>query len=273
MVNSISQIFVFLLLLLPLSACNGGKSAKTDIGEIEHCDSIPDGIKRLVRAVAENDSADFSALVSYPLSRPYPLHDIETPEQMRDYYSVMVDDSLKDVITHSIPSDWVEYGWRGWSLKGGNYLWLDEDLYDVSYVSAREKMMLDSLTLRELNSLDSTLRSGWMPVMCLKGLENGAVYRIDSSRDNDGAPHYRMLVYQEGTSLGGKPSIVLQGHKEVEGTAGTTTYFFISDNGIRALYEADIPDGSAPKIEFTYPDAVEDSIIPVTRAYWLDLAR
>ena len=271
MVNSISHIFAFLLLVLPLYACSGDKSAKTDIAEIENCDSIPDGIKRLVKAVAEDDSVGFSAMVSYPLARPYPLRDIESAEQMKGYYPILVDDSLKSVITKSHPGDWEEYGWRGWSLKGGEYVGIDEDLYDVSYLSGRERMMLDSLTLLDIGSVDSALRHGWTPVMCLKGAENGDVYRIDSTRDREGMPHYRMLVYSHGSDLHGTPLLNMTGHMESEGTAGTRTYYFVSDSGLRASFSPDVPDGSSLEIEFTDTRNSTDSVVSVTRVYWLDL--
>lgn len=267
MVNSVCHIFALLLVILPMASCSGGKVTDGDISRIENCDSIPDPVKRLVRVVSENDSAGFAAMVSYPLSRPYPLRDIETPDQMRVYYPVMVDDSLKSMITGSAPEDWREYGWRGWSLHGGDYLWIDEDLYDVAYMSAREREMLDSLTSREMDSVETGFRKGWTPVMCLKGMDNGAVYRIDMSRTEKGAPRYRMLAYDSGSDLRALPAAVYEGHKETEGTARTSTYYFTSPDGQRVIFSPDIPDGTLPVIEFP------DTAVTVTRAYWLDLTR
>ena len=134
MANPISHIFILLLLLLPFSACDRSKSVSAATSGIEQSDSIPEEVKKLVSIVAKDDSAAFSTIVSYPLSRPYPLKDIETSEQMKQYYSVLVDDSLKSVIVTSRPEDWEKYGWRGWGLKGGAYVWLDTEIYDVSYL-------------------------------------------------------------------------------------------------------------------------------------------
>ena len=80
-----------------------------------------------------------------------------------------------------------------------------------------------------------------------------------------------MLVYNVGSQLSGKPSMILTGHKETEGSAGTATYFFVSDDGVKAVYMADIPDGSQPQIEFCFPASECDSLVHVSRAYWLDL--
>lgn len=269
MINSISHILGIVLLALPLAGCSGG-TKKADISEIEGCDSIPKSVKALVRAVADNDTVRFAEMVNYPLSRPYPLHDIEDEVQMRQYYGVMVDDSLRNVIVSSRPDDWEEYGWRGWTIGRGDYLWVDEDLYDVSYVSARERAMLDSLTTTEISTLELHLRDGWRPVMCMKGVENGSVYRIDERRNRQGAPEYRLLGYVEGADLRSIPFENLTGHAEIEGTAGTLIYHFTSPTGAKAVFEPEVPDGSLPQIDFTSPAGVRTAV-PVVRAYWLDL--
>lgn len=271
MINSLTHISAILVLLLSLTGCGKKEAAQPDISELENCDSIPEGVKRLVKAVADNDSVGFSAIVSYPLARPYPLKDIENEEEMRNYYPVMVDDSLRHVLTASHPGDWEEYGWRGWSLKNGDYLWVDSDIYDVAYLSAREKAMLDSLRTREMESIEGNYRSGWSPVMCLKGTDNGAVYRIDEAEKDmekeSESSGYRLLVYAPGGDLRGVPAAVFTGNKETEGTAATVIYHFKSDGGAIATFIADVSDGSVPAIEFS------DSIVPVTRTYWLDLTK
>lgn len=269
MINTISHIFTFaaMLFILPLAGCGSKEASKPDISEIETCDSIPDGVKKLVKAVADNDSVGFSAIVSYPLSRPYPLRDIENAEEMKNYYPVMVDDSLREVLTASHPEDWEEYGWRGWSLKNGDYLWVDSDIYDVAYLSAREKAMLDSLKAKEMESIENNYRSGWSPVMCLKGLENGAVYRIDEADKDSDQTGFRLLVYAPGGDLRGIPADVYTGSKEVQGTAGITIYHFKSKEGRNATFAADVTDNSTPAIEFP------DSTIQVVRTYWLDLTK
>lgn len=66
MVNPISHIFILLLLLLPFSACDRSKSVSAATSGIEQSDSIPEEVKKLVSIVAEDDSAAFSTIVSYP---------------------------------------------------------------------------------------------------------------------------------------------------------------------------------------------------------------
>lgn len=272
MFNSHDTLISSLLFIIPLAVACGSKPSPTDISAIEKSDSVPKTVKQLVKAVATDDTLAFANLVSYPLVRPYPLHDIESPEAMCRYYGTMVDDSLKHILTGSSPSDWEEYGWRGWSLSDGRYVWIDDNLYDVSYISHRENIMLDSITKLDMASIDPSLRKGWLPVACFKGKYNGAVYRIDVSRSKNGSPTYRLVSYDAGTNLRGKPSSVMTGYKETEGTAGTITYQFSSPDGRRALFQNDVPDGSPYELIFYGASASEDTVV-VDRAYWQDLIK
>ena len=258
-------------LYLPLLICTFGclgacsRNPRPDISELEKCDSIPLSIKKLVKAVADNDTAAFASLVSYPLQRPYPLRNIETPQQMKGYYSVMVDDSLRRVLTSSRPGDWEEYGWRGWSLKRGEYVWVDADLYAVDYLSARERVMLDSLVAADMGTLSRDLAEGWIPELCLQTHEDNAVMRIDSRKDAHISPRYRLLIYPAGSDLRGAPAYTLNGYRDSEGTAGTRVYTFGTPSGREVRFSPDIPDGSSPVVEFP------DTVVSVNQTYWLDL--
>ncbi|MDE6717230.1 MAG: hypothetical protein K2J70_03465, partial [Muribaculaceae bacterium] len=82
-------------------------------------DSLPADVTDIVDAVTKDDREKFSSRVNYPLARPYPLKDIEDEEEMKSYYQVMVDDSLKNVIAKSSGNDWSSEGWRGWTVEDG----------------------------------------------------------------------------------------------------------------------------------------------------------
>lgn len=278
---------ISLSLILCAAGLFGGcrNNPNPDISELENCDSIPLSVKNLVKVVANNDSIGFAALVSYPLTRPYPLHDIETPEQMSAYYSIMVDDSLRQVIISSHPADWKEYGWRGWTLESNHpdnnndttiinlqpYLWIDSDLYAVNYVSRREQTMLDSLTARDMASIGKGLAEGWKPEMCLQASDKSAIFRIDvavnSTDGNTNDNQYRLLVYPKGTDLHDLPAHTMLGNRDTEGSAGTRIYSFKDSHGHIVRFSPDMSDDSEPAIEFP------DSILNVSPAYWLDLIK
>ncbi|MDE6100920.1 MAG: hypothetical protein K2G01_07730 [Paramuribaculum sp.] len=252
-----------------LASCSNRKTdCNADL--ISSCDSIPQPVKSVVRAIAGNDSTAFSELVSYPLARPYPLHDIAGPEEMKGYFHILADDSLRNIITTATPADWSDLGWRGWTVDDGSYVWIDEKLYDIPYISSKEQKLLDSLVAAETGSLAPELRPGWTPVLCLKAESGNRVMRIDENINTDSAPLYRLAVYESPSAMRSMPALLLTGYKTVEGSAGVTTYSFASPDGTKAVYQADIMDDSAPAVIFTSPSG-SDSTVAVGSAYWLSL--
>ncbi|MDE6007451.1 MAG: hypothetical protein K2G67_07855 [Muribaculaceae bacterium] len=238
---------------------------------VENADSIPESVKKLVKAVADDDKDGFSQLVSYPLQRPYPLHDIETPEQMSEYYHNLVDDSLRNVIIKAGVDKWSEYGWRGWSLDDGRYIWVDENVYDVNYISNSELRNIDSLQRVEIASLAPELREGWRPMMCLKSSDSGKIYRVDTR--TTGKPeeinHYRLAVYGSGDDLAALPAQLLEGEMEVDGSAGSVSYHF-HDKAAASDYIL-LPEST----ESIDPVIIKPSGDNVTlkRTYWHELVR
>lgn len=264
-----SLLSLSLLVALSVGAC--GRNSASSGTEVP-LDSFPEAVRPVVKAVRGNDSAAFADYVSYPLLRPYPLHDIVDASQMRRYYSTLVDDTLRQAIASSTPRQWEEYGWRGWSLGDGRYLWIDDGIYDINYLSASEKQMLDSLVTREMASLLPGLRQGWTPVACMFAADSSAVYRIDVSQASgvDASPVYRLAAFSYPLAPQQKPLSVMKGYQQVEGTASITSYQFSAPDGTAAFYLADVPDDSMSEIEFTSPSGSESSVT-VTPAYWLDL--
>lgn len=269
MINSFINILVVALAIVPLASCGKGKSAASDISAIENSDSVPAGVKKFVKVVAEGNEKEFAAIVSYPLSRPYPLKDIKNPREMESYYKVMVDDSLRNVVTHSGPRRWENRGWRGWALEEGQYVWIDDSIYDVPYMSIREKALRDSLSAADIRSIEKSLRKGWQPALCLRG-DDGSVYRIDVKDLKGEESVYRLAIYSPQSDLTGAPAGLLTGHRDMQGSALVTTYYFKGSDSMEVVYVADISGDSTPALEFTYPDGSR-SLIPVNPVYWLDL--
>lgn len=261
-------IYSFTLGLLCLTPACGGKGNGSADSAAESNDSLPTPVKKLVQAISDNDSDSFAGLVSYPLQRPYPLHDIDNAEQMRGYYSQLVDDSLHRAITSSRSSNWQESGWRGWSLDDGRYVWVDVALYDVPYVSCRERVLIDSLTREEINSLPESIRQGWKPVLCLRNDADGRIYRIDKreSPSDASAKPFRMAVYDGVAHLHEVPQALLEGDRETEGTAETETYHFADSKGNELVLATDAPDTGNPVLYLP-----TDSVVSLHRAYWHDL--
>lgn len=261
---------IFILTGLLTASCGHNRQA-TACEAVERCDSLPEGVKNMVRAVADDDAGKFAATVSYPLARPYPLHDIQDARQMESYYHTLVDDSLRRVITTSMPDQWSEYGWRGWALKDGRYVWIDSLVYDIPYVSAREQADLERLRLEELNTLRADLRGDWLPLGAMTA-DNGDLIRIDAARNAtpDSPDALRLLVYRKGTDPHGNPSDIFTGSLSAEGTDVSPIYEFADKGGRKWTYIPYPDDGSEPAIYQDMKDGSERTV-NVRHAYWMDI--
>lgn len=229
---------------------------------------LPQEIGRITAAVKDGDAKKFAGEVSYPLERPYPLRNITDSTEMVEYYPVMVDDSLRNVVARSRRSDWSKAGWRGWTLDAGQYLWVDGKIYAVPYISKAEKGLLELTTKRDLATLPKRLRKGWKPVMCLVSNDSGTVYRLD---EEDSTASYRMMVYSRGTNLRGEPRKIMRGKMETEGSEGNRVFRFTAPDGSRAEYQADQTGEEPLTIVMESPKGGHTTEEEVRNAYWLDL--
>ncbi len=238
-------------------------------------DSIPKTVKEFVASVTDNDSVKFASIVSYPLTRPYPLPDIQSPEEMKRYFSLMVDDSLRNIIKSSGPERWNQEGWKGWTIDDGKYVWIDDAVYDFPYLSNGEAKRRQQLIKEEMESLYPSLREGWQPEACMQQKGDGSVYRIDRRTDADssGKKNYRLMYYPSTASLDSLPGMTLMGDKETEGTALTVTYIFESPE-LTIYYEPESPESKAGESEITIVDKKKgEKFIPVKKAYWQRLKK
>lgn len=253
-------------------ASNSNKQDKTNYEELMACDSLPDIVKSIVKAVYTNDSSLFAKEVSYPLQRPYPLKDITNEKQMKSYYRVIVDDSLRNVILNSSPSEWQSFGWRGYSLHDGSYIWADGSVYSINYISKNERQLMDSLIQEEINSLPDALGKDWSPILTLSSEETGKVYRIDSfSPDEDGAEAiYRLSIYENNSpgTLGMMPAGLMEGQMELEGSANTVSYIFKDSAEKEYAVYPDDPFTGVPTLYL--PDGKQ---VRLNKSYWYDLIK
>lgn len=252
-------------------AADATKDAAT-VGQTAPVVAPPKEVAEIVSAVTRNDARRFASAVSYPLERPYPLRDVDDSVKMAIYYPVMVDDSLRNVLRNAPAEEWSQNGWKGWTLQDGRYLWIDDKLYALNYISVAEKAMINTLAREEIGSLHSDMREGWTPVFCLHGVDNGAVYRVDarSEADDDAESPYRLAVYEHGVDLHGRPSMSMRGHLEVDGSAGMRTFMFNGRDGSRACYVYDRLSEDDPH-QIVLIGVSGDSVAHrVERAYWRD---
>lgn len=247
------------------ASCSRDRKQDTDHSQ------LPDEVKPVAMAIIDDKPETFAANINYPISRPYPLHDIRDSAQMVDYYPTLVDDSLRNVVQESPDSLWQQDGWRGWTLDPGSYLWIDGGMvYSIDYVSRRETHMLDSLRHAEIESLDPSMRKGWTPVICIVDTVSGALFRIDAN-DSVQPPLYRLAGYKSGTDLSGAPTLTLYGNLDEEGSMSNRFYHFRDSIGDSAEYTPDQVDDSVPTMQINRKGKIKTYV--VKPAYWLDHLR
>ena len=262
-----TTLLIICTALLAAIGCSRSQD-DSDRARKEALRQLPAPVRSLIQAVEENDSATFSSLVAYPLERPYPLRDIRTAAEMKSYYHLVMDDSLRHAITAN-PAEWHEYGWRGWAPHGGSYIWADDSIYHIPYLSRRETAIRDSLVRLELASLPAALRGKWDPVACYRQADGTSVFRIDKSTSS-ATPRFRLAIFAAPADMSRRPELVMNGTQEADGTMANITYHFAAPDGLRAIFSPLTPDGSLPGFDFTGPSG-SDTTITVVPAHWLDI--
>lgn len=237
--------------------------------------ALTEQLKEIMGIIVSGDKESFASLVSYPFTRPYPLHNIKDSAEMVSYFDTLVDDSLIDILKHTHLSDWEEVGWRGWTFADGNYFWFDGGIPAWDYLSKNESKLYNELVNKEWNMLPTSLKGEeWTVYDCLLP-ESGPykVVRMDCRPDYDEQDQYRLAFYKMGTPLTAEPDMVLLGDGEEQGNMGTMVFNFKDQSGHHAdfIYSAD---------EYLDEEGLELNIFEdkqetykVHFCYWLDLLK
>lgn len=260
---------VLAAVIFSIAACSNGRSEKSITRA--RLDSFPGPVRPVVGAVMKNDREKFASLILYPLVREYPLHDISGKDEMLRYYPFIVDDSLHNVIAGSKPTDWDQYGWRGWSLLDGQYIWVDDSIYSIPYMSNAERALRDSLVARDLASLSVPLAKGWAPECCFRQKDGRHIYRIDRSTKQGVKPSYRLLMYTDTDRMRGEPARNLTGYREAEGSMVIITYYFATPEGGQVIVTPEPVDSPYPTLEIEGHGIASGTSMDLVKAYWLDL--
>ena len=186
-------------------------------------------VNRVMKCIANGDARQFASLVVYPLSRTYPLKDIENEKQMIAYFDTMFDDSIRNIMRHATKDNWFNGGWRGYGFDNG-LIWVSPNssskpVTSVNYMSAKERALLEKTIKEDVASLHRSLqKKGLRPIMCLQDSVNGSILRIDRM-GKDGAP-YRLVLYGKDKNLSGAPDVCVNGTLEIQGSMGVRNYTF-----------------------------------------------
>ena len=221
----------------------------------------------IIEAIANGDKQIFAKMVSYPLSRPYPLSDIETEEQMVRYFDTLFDKQFRQQIAKLDSNSWNSVGWRGYMILNGE-IWDTGPRINVNYSSPLEQQYAEYLSNKDMSRLHSSLRGNWKPYYCY--LLDGSKYsnfeyyfaRVDVSTDPNVEEEsaYRVAVFKKGAKASDKPAIVMLGKRNLEGSMHIETLYFRSKKYTVIIDPMNVEDG---KSYFTiYKGKKEGSTVP-----------
>lgn len=260
---------IFLSLITVIASCARSPKPGREEVNLDMSAPVPEEVSIIAEAISEGNAELFASKVDYPLERPYPLRSIEDSLRMKEYFPVMVDDSIRNVVRNARRSDWTEAGWRGWTLDAGQYLWIDRKIYSYPYMSKAEKRLLNRAIDKDLATLPPYLRKGWIPVMALENADGTMVFRVDEKREGH---EYRLLEYQNkpGDKIhSAKPKKEFHGEMRTEGTEQNRVFVFQNSSGERLTLQ---PDDTGEGLFLTRKEAAHDEQeMQVNKVYWNDL--
>lgn len=246
-------------------------------GEIVYDSMTDKNLLGIMLAILNNDKSDVASRVNYPLNRVYPLRNIKDSAQMVRYFDVIFDDSIKNVLRNMTVKSWDFHNYKGTTFANGEYIWTEGSrITGINYYSEREQSMLDGLRKQEIASLDKSLQGDWFPVMCLRDIDDGTIFRVDS-HNSDYSDNYgdeiRMAIYDEGKDLHGKPSRVLMGVYHIEGS-DPSFYLYCSNHLDMIWLSVDLNYyGDRRAYRMKYYEQGSETERTVDDCYWLDLLK
>lgn len=285
-ISVILNILLVLLVILLLASCKNNQAevesdtVEEQVDQYEHWQNpYPDLTEGQIRqliitSIAHGDKETFANLVQYPISRDYPLHNIENKEQMIANFDLIFDAAFRDTIALLDSNSWEEVGWRGYMLYHG-MLWGEGPVWVINYSSPQEQKLRADIIAREMSALHPSLQGEWEPVDRFL-LDDGkyGFARLDEVTTESQEP-FRLTIFKKNAKIGDRPALTLTGDSDVQGSIGYTTYYFHNNDGYEAVYSPDYyPEDNSeratfkPFITLTSPNGKETKLtIKQTRYY------
>jgi hypothetical protein len=201
-------------------------------------------IQKLINTFKTKNKTKIADLISYPLTREYPLKDVKDKNDFIQRFGDIFDKGFIDHVAKSKISDWSEVGWRGIMLDNGT-LWIDEDgkIITVNYQSSKEKQLLTNAILADKNQLPKSIQDFEKPIYLIFT----KTYKIRIDEKSEGIYRYTAWKIKNQKS---EPDIVIEnGVWEFQGSGGNHTTTF-KNNGytyivsINVIGTVDDPDAT-----------------------------
>lgn len=191
-------------------------------GQNNEADSII--IANFIALVAKRDTHALAAHTRYPVSRPYPLPQVEDSAEFVLRFAELFDEKLIHALISSDPkNDWGHFGWRGLSLQSEDF-WLHENGFyrGGCYLTEEAEKVKQDLLNKDRNSVHKSIRKFDSPIL----LWESEKYTIRIDKVEKG---YRYVSWKKGKKLSERPDLILyNGNIEYQGSVGYRDFTFYS---------------------------------------------
>ena len=202
-------------------------------------------INNVIALFKQKNIDKISNIISFPLSREYPIPSIKDKKEFRKRFNEVFDKTLVVMIANSKIDQWSEVGWRGIMLNNG-VVWIES--YDgiitaVNYQSDFEKKLRKDLIAKEKANLHISLKTFESPTYKIK--TKNYLIRIDKLSDYK----YRYSSWKINEIESSKPNIILNnGELEFEGSGGNHVITFSNANYTYKVYRNILGEDNSPDI-------------------------
>lgn len=228
---------------------NSIENKKLDEGVISN-------IRNVIELFKQKDVEKISNIVSFPLSREYPIPKIKDKDELIKRFDEVFDKALIEKIANSKIEQWNQVGWRGIMLDNG-IVWMDdngEKIESINHQSETEKKIRENIIAKEKESLHTSLKNFLNPIFKIK--TNTSIIRIDETSEGQ----YRFASWKIGEIESSKPDLIIEkGVLEFLGSGGNHVITFVYNNQSYKIYRNIMGEDDAPDI--TYDIEKDEEII------------
>ncbi|RKO69490.1 hypothetical protein D7322_22110 [Sphingobacterium puteale] len=202
-------------------------------------------MSHIISLFKQKNIDEISTVINYPLKRENPIPAITKPNEFKQRFQEVFDQTLVDLIAHSKPDQWTVVGWRGIMLDNGT-LWIDSEagkITAVNYQSPFEKNLRQTLIQKQKEHIHHSLKQFKKPVYTIKSEKY--LIRIDELTNGK----YRYASWNSEKKENMPPDIILSNGKlDFEGSGGNHVIVFTNGIYTYAIYRNIIAEKDATDI-------------------------
>jgi hypothetical protein len=225
---------IFILIAFVIATTAFGQDGERTKEEIQ-------AIQKTINTFKTKDKTKIADLIYYPLSREYPLKDVQNKNDFIKRFDDIFDKEFLDKVIKSKINNWSRLGWRGIMFDDGN-IWIGDDgkIITVNYQSTKEKQLLANAIQVDKNQLPTSLQDFQKPTYLIFTKN----YKIRVDEKMEGIYRYAAWKIKNPKS---EPDVIIEnGVRDFQGSGGNETITF-KNNGYTYLVSVNkIGTGNEP---------------------------